>query len=76
MNDVALAVLSGGLGRYLRDHGMETDGLELKTLCPVNMRRVDQRGGGDERAGKNDDLTQTHDHMSCSTRSSSPRKPR
>ncbi len=44
VNDVVLAVLSGGLGRYLRAHAVNTDGLELRAMCPVSMRRGDQQG--------------------------------
>ena len=44
INDVVLAVIAGGLGRYLRALGLPTDGVELRAMCPVSMRRPDQRG--------------------------------
>jgi WS/DGAT/MGAT family acyltransferase len=44
VNDVVLTVIAGGLGRYLRKHGIRTDGLELRAMCPVSMRRPDERG--------------------------------
>ena len=44
MNDVVLAILSGALGRYLRARGLPTDGVELRAMCPVSMRRADERG--------------------------------
>ena len=44
VNDVVLAVIAGGLGRYLRALGLPTEGLELRAMCPVSMRRPDQRG--------------------------------
>src|SRR5207247_9635602 len=44
VNDVVLAVLSGALGRYLRARGRPTDGLELRAMCPVSMRRPDEPG--------------------------------
>jgi WS/DGAT/MGAT family acyltransferase len=44
VNDMVLAILSGGLGRYMRRKGYETDGVVLRALCPVSMRRADQHG--------------------------------
>jgi diacylglycerol O-acyltransferase / wax synthase len=44
VNDLVLAVVSGALGRYLRHHGYRTDGVELRAVCPVSVRRPDQRG--------------------------------
>ncbi len=44
VNDVVLAILSGALGRYLRARGQKTDGMELRAMCPVSMRRPDERG--------------------------------
>lgn len=44
INDVVLAVVSGGLGRYLRAHSYPTEGVELRAMCPVSMRRPDEQG--------------------------------
>jgi len=38
VNDVVLAVISGGLRRYLIAHGVKTDRTELKAMVPVNVR--------------------------------------
>ncbi len=44
VNDVVLAAVAGALGRHLRRRGQRTDGLELKAMVPVSVRRDDQRG--------------------------------
>jgi WS/DGAT/MGAT family acyltransferase len=44
VNDVVLAVVAGGLGRYLRLHGHATDGLELRAMVPVSVRADVERG--------------------------------
>jgi len=44
VNDVVLTVVAGGLGRYLRAHGHATEGVELRAMCPVSMRRPEERG--------------------------------
>jgi WS/DGAT/MGAT family acyltransferase len=44
VNDVVLAVVAGALGRWLRDRGERTQGLELRALIPVSVRTDDQRG--------------------------------
>ena len=44
VNDVILAVVAGGLGRYLRARGHETEGVELRALVPVSVRTTDERG--------------------------------
>ncbi len=44
VNDLILAVLAGGLGRYLRRHGYETEGMKLRTMVPVSMRRPGDEG--------------------------------
>jgi WS/DGAT/MGAT family acyltransferase len=38
VNDVVLAVLAGGLKRWLESHGRATRGLELTALVPVSLR--------------------------------------
>jgi len=44
VNDVVLAAVSGGLGRYLRSHGHSTAGLELRAMVPVSVRSPEQKG--------------------------------
>jgi WS/DGAT/MGAT family acyltransferase len=44
VNDVVLAVLAGGLRRYLRAQGIETRGLEPVALVPVSLRSPDEHG--------------------------------
>jgi WS/DGAT/MGAT family acyltransferase len=44
VNDVFLAVVAGGLARWLRSRGVRTEGLELSGLVPVSIRTDDQRG--------------------------------
>ena len=44
VNDVFLAVVSGALGRWLRRHGMRTEGLELRGIVPVSIRADEHRG--------------------------------
>jgi diacylglycerol O-acyltransferase / wax synthase len=44
INDVVLAVVAGALGQYLRHRGLSTDGVELRAMCPVSMRRPEGRG--------------------------------
>jgi WS/DGAT/MGAT family acyltransferase len=44
LNDVVLASVSLSLGRYLRDHGHDTEGLVLKAMVPVSVRTKAQRG--------------------------------
>lgn len=38
VNDVVLAIISGGLRHYLRGRGMKVDRTELKAMVPVNVR--------------------------------------
>jgi WS/DGAT/MGAT family acyltransferase len=38
INDVALAVVSGGFRKYLEQRGEDVDTLHLKALCPVSLR--------------------------------------
>jgi diacylglycerol O-acyltransferase len=44
VNDVVLAVVSGAIGRWLRQRGIRTEGLELRALVPVSIRAEDERG--------------------------------
>jgi diacylglycerol O-acyltransferase len=43
VNDAFLAVVAGGLGRWLRSRGVRTEGLELRGLVPVSIRAQDER---------------------------------
>jgi diacylglycerol O-acyltransferase len=44
LNDAVLASVALALGRYLRRHGHDTDGLVLKAMVPVSVRSTAQRG--------------------------------
>ncbi len=44
VNDVVLAVVAGALGRYMRLHGEDTDGVVLKAMVPVSVRADVERG--------------------------------
>jgi len=44
VNDVVLAVVSGGLARWLHSRGVRTEGLEMRALVPVSVRTDSQRG--------------------------------
>jgi WS/DGAT/MGAT family acyltransferase len=44
VNDVFLAVVTGALGRWLRRHGVRTQGLELRGIVPVSIRAEEQKG--------------------------------
>ena len=42
VNDAFLAVVAGGLGRWLRSRGVRTEGLELRGLVPMSIRSDDE----------------------------------
>jgi WS/DGAT/MGAT family acyltransferase len=44
VNDVVLTVVSGALARWLRGRGVRTEGLEMRALVPVSVRRQEERG--------------------------------
>jgi diacylglycerol O-acyltransferase / wax synthase len=44
VNDVVLSVVSGALAQWLRSRGVRTEGVEMRALVPVSVRRDDQRG--------------------------------
>ena len=44
VNDVVLTILSGALGKYLERHDYPTEDVELRSMCPVSMRKADQHG--------------------------------
>jgi diacylglycerol O-acyltransferase len=41
VNDVIVSAIAGGLGGYLRRTGMETGGMRIRAMVPVNMRAAD-----------------------------------
>jgi diacylglycerol O-acyltransferase / wax synthase len=44
VNDVVLAVVAGGLGRYLRNHGAATEDTVLRAMVPISVRADVERG--------------------------------
>ncbi|HKG22136.1 MAG TPA: wax ester/triacylglycerol synthase family O-acyltransferase [Blastocatellia bacterium] len=44
VNDVVLTALSGAVSRYVRMHGQQTRGRNLRVMVPVSMRQEDKRG--------------------------------
>jgi diacylglycerol O-acyltransferase len=44
INDLALTIVAGAIGKYLRHRHVNTEGLELRAMCPVSMRANDGRG--------------------------------
>src|SRR5215208_6676274 len=44
VNDVVIAAVSGGLGRYLRGRGHSTAGLEMRAMVPISVRPSDEHG--------------------------------
>lgn len=43
VNNVVLAIIAGGLGRYLQAKGQKIDGVDLRTACPINLKRHEPR---------------------------------
>ena len=41
VNDVLLNCVAGALGLYLREHGDDTEGQEIRALVPVNLRPLE-----------------------------------
>ena len=44
LNDVIVSCIAGALGGYLRDQGLETAGLRIRAMVPVNLRPSDDAG--------------------------------
>jgi WS/DGAT/MGAT family acyltransferase len=44
VNDVVLTVVTGALGRFMRDHGEPTEDVELRAMIPVSVRADVERG--------------------------------
>jgi diacylglycerol O-acyltransferase len=47
INDVVLEVAGDALGRYFRDHGLDTEGMELRAEIPSAIR-TESTSGGDQ----------------------------
>jgi diacylglycerol O-acyltransferase / wax synthase len=43
VNDLVLTIVAGAIGKYLREHHVNTEGLELRAMCPVSMRTTGGR---------------------------------
>lgn len=41
VNDVLLSCVAGAIGLYLREHGDDTQGQEIRVLVPVNLRPIE-----------------------------------
>ncbi len=44
VNDVILAIVSGGIGRYLRARGHDTEELTMRAMVPVSVRAAQEQG--------------------------------
>jgi diacylglycerol O-acyltransferase / wax synthase len=44
VNDAVLTIVSGAVGRWLRERGVRTEGLELRALVPVSIRGENEHG--------------------------------
>jgi diacylglycerol O-acyltransferase len=44
VNDVILSIVAGGIGKYLRARGHDTEGVELRALVPVSVRAEEEHG--------------------------------
>ena len=44
VNDVILSIVAGGIGKYLRARGHDTEGLELRAMVPVSVRADEEHG--------------------------------
>jgi len=42
INDVLLSCVAGAIGQYLRDHGEDPTGKEIRAMVPVNLRPVEK----------------------------------
>ena len=42
LNDVLLSCVAGAIGQYLKNHGDDTTGKEIRAMVPVNLRPLDQ----------------------------------
>ncbi len=44
INDILLSAMTGALRRYLENRGDPVDGLDIRTIVPVNLRRPEEAG--------------------------------
>ncbi len=44
VNDVVLTIVSGAIGRFLRERGLRTQDLDFRVMVPVNTRTERERG--------------------------------
>ena len=44
VNDVVLSIVSGAIGRFLRERGLRTQELDFRAMVPVNTRTESERG--------------------------------
>jgi WS/DGAT/MGAT family acyltransferase len=44
VNDVILSIVAGGIGKYLRARGHDTEGLEMRAMVPVSIRADEEHG--------------------------------
>jgi WS/DGAT/MGAT family acyltransferase len=44
VNDVILSIVAGGIGKYLRARGHDTEGLEMRAMVPVSVRATEEHG--------------------------------
>jgi diacylglycerol O-acyltransferase len=44
VNDVILSIVAGGIGKYLRARGHDTEELEMRAMVPVSVRATEERG--------------------------------
>ena len=42
INDVLLSCVAGAIGQYLRDHGEDPKGKEIRAMVPVNLRPIEK----------------------------------
>jgi WS/DGAT/MGAT family acyltransferase len=49
VNDVVLAVVAGGLRKWLHSRGVRTEGMELRGLVPMSIRSDEEQGEGGNR---------------------------
>ena len=44
INDILLSAMTGALRRYLENRGDPVDGLDIRAIVPVNLRRPEEAG--------------------------------